>query len=141
MIRALLCIIIAMAYLLFRQPTPDAQPDAQTVGALKVLARKMTAAERAGMADAYETLGRSIAADPAEDPVFVDTAAVRRSHRAAMLVVWRGVFDNEPGKYPDLREAVEGEVERALGLADVPLNPALQQQVAKTFTSISASFR
>ena len=59
----------------------------------------------------------------------------------SLLVVWRGVFDNEPGKYPDLREAVEGEVERALGLADVPLNPALQQQVAKTFTSISASFR
>jgi hypothetical protein len=138
MIRLLLCAILALGYLLFRQP---AEQGTKPTNALSAVAARMTAAERSGLSDAYAVLGRAVEADPETEPVFVDTAAVRRAHRAALLVVWAGVFDNKPGKYPGLREALEGEVERSLGTADVPLNPALQREVAQTFLSMSASLK
>lgn len=136
--RILLCVVIGLGYILFRQPP---EQDAKPISGLAAVAKKMTAAERSGLSDAYAILGRSVHADPDAEPVFPDTAAVRRAHRAALLVAWRGVFDNQPGKYPGLREALEGEVERRLGTADVPLNPALQLEVAQTFRDISASLK
>jgi hypothetical protein len=138
MIRLLLCVVVGLGYLLVREPEPASS---KPISSLAGVAKKMTAAERSGLHDAYAILGRAVEADPESEPVFEDTAAVRRAHRAALLVVWKGVFDNNPGKYPGLREALEGEVERSLGTAEVPLNPTLQRQVAKTFLDMSASLK
>lgn len=138
MTRLALCLAIAFGYLLVRQPE-EAGP--KPVVVVAEWSRALTKAERSGLSEAYTILGRSIKANPEAEPVFPDTAAVRRAHRAALLVAWRGVFNNEPGKYPGLREALEGEVERGLGTADVPLNPTLQQQAAKTFLDIGASLK
>lgn len=136
--RLLLCLLIAVGYFVVRQPPESAS---KPMAGLAAYSRKMTAAERSGISDGYAILGRAIQANPADEPVFPDVASIRRAHRAALLVVWRGVFDNQPGKYPGLREALEGEVARGLGDADVPLNPALQQQAAQTFFDISASLK
>ena len=85
--RILLCAVIALGYILFREsPEQDAKP----VVGLAAYAKKMASADRAGLSQAYGILGRSVEADPESEPVFVDTAAVRRAHRAALLVVWRG---------------------------------------------------
>lgn len=136
--RFVLCLLIGIGYAVVRRPT---DVDAKPISGLAAYARKMTAAERAGISEGYAILGRAIAANPETEPVFPDTAAVRRAHRAALLVVWRGAFNNEPGKYPGLREALEGEVAKGLGDADIPLNPTLQQQAAQTFLDISASLK
>lgn len=108
---------------------------------IAVLAAGMSAGDRAAMRDAYSTLSRAVAADPDEDPTFVDVAAVRRAHRAALLVVWRGALDNKPGEVPGLREALEGALSSRVGADDVPLNPALRAETAKAFSDIAASFR
>lgn len=105
------------------------------------LSSGMSSGDRAAMRDAYDTLARAVAADPDEDPVFVDVAAVRRAHRAALLVVWRGALDNKAGEVPGLREALEGALSSRIGADDVPLNPALRAETAKAFNDISASFR
>lgn len=136
--RLLLCLLIAVGYYVVRQPH---ESDAKPISGLAAYAKKMTNAERSALSDGYSILGRAIQANPEDEPVFPDTAAVRRAHRAALLVIWRGVFNNEPGKYPGLREALEGEVARSLGSEDVPLNPALQQQAAQTFLDIGASLK
>lgn len=138
MSRLLLCLLIGVGYIVVRRPH-DA--GAKPMAGLAAYARKMTAAERSGLSDGYAIIGRAIQANPADEPVFPDTASIRRAHRAALLVVWRGAFQNQPGKYPGLREALEGEVARGLGDADVPLNPALQEQAAQTFLDISASLK
>lgn len=136
--RLLLCLLIGVGYFVVRQPPESA---AKPIAGLAAYARKMTAAERSGLSEGYAILGRAIKASPADEPVFPDVASIRRAHRASLLVVWRGVFDNQPGKYPGLREALEGEVNRGIGDADIPLNPALQQQAAQTFLDISASLK
>lgn len=136
--RVLICLVIALGYVLFREPVG---PVTKPRGPVATIASKMTPDDRAALSVAYETLGRSIKANPVDEPVFPDTAAVRRAHRAALLCVWQGAMANQPGKYPGLREALEGEVEGSLGLDEVPLNPELQRRVADTFLTISASLK
>lgn len=138
MSRLLLCLLIGVGYIVVRQPRDEG---AKPISTLAAYSRKMTATERSGISEGYAILGRAIKANPDAEPVFPDTAAIRRAHRAALLVVWRGAFNNEPGKYPGLREALEGEVNKGIGDADIPLNPALQQQAAQTFLDISASLK
>jgi hypothetical protein len=139
--RLLLCLLIGVGYLFVRDGETASRPTVKPIGVLAERARALTKEERAGLSEAYAILARSIESNPEADPVYPDCAAVRRAHRAAIQVVWHGVFGNQPGKYPGLREAIEGEVERGLGTADVPLTPALQQQAAKTFSDISASLK
>jgi hypothetical protein len=138
MSRLLLCLLIAVGYIAVRNP---GKSEVKPIAGLAAYARNMTAAERSGLSQSYAIVGRAIEGNPAEEPVFPDTASVRRAHRAALLMIWKGAFENEPGKYPGLREALEGEVARALGDADVPLNPTLQQQAAQTFLDISTSLK
>lgn len=139
--RLLLCLLIGIGYLFVRDGDGPVSPASKPITQLAERARALTREERAGLSEAYAVLARSIESNPESDPIYPDVAAVRRAHRAAIQVVWHGVFSNQPGKYPGLREAIEGEVERGIGTADVPLSPALQQQTAKTFSDISASLK
>jgi hypothetical protein len=106
-----------------------------------VAAAKMTASDRAAMSDAYGILSRSVAANPTLEPVFPDTAAVRRAHRAALLYVWAAVLQNKAGDVPGLREALEQAIASRIGTEDIPLNPELQKDTAKAFADLAASFR
>jgi hypothetical protein len=101
----------------------------------------MTAADRAAMSEAYGILSRSVAANPTLEPVFPDTAAVRRAHRAALLYVWAAVLVNKAGDVPGLREALESAVASRIGTDDVPLNPEIQKDAASAFADLAASLR
>lgn len=146
MTRLALCVALAVGWLVFRHaPIPaivtPAAPAAVPIAELSAVAATVSKADRAALSETYLILSRSIAANPAVDPVFPDTAAVRRAHRAALLAVWKGVMGNDTGKYPGLKEALEGYLDKALGREEVILNPGLQETVAKTFSDMSAHFR
>lgn len=108
---------------------------------LAKVAASMSRHDKANLRDAYETLSKAVAADPDEDPVFVDTPAVRRAHRAALLFVWRGVLSNQAGEVPGLREALEGAVDSRIGSSEIPMNPALRAEAAKAFHDIAKSLQ
>lgn len=138
--RLLLCLVIGLAYLTVRggiRITPVA-PD---IPGVSDKFSNLSLTDRRALSEAYEILGRTVAANPADEPVFTDIGDVRRAHRAALLSVWRGVLGNQPGKYPGLREALEGYVDQQAGSADVPLSPPVQQQVVETFQKLSASLK
>lgn len=141
--RLLLCLLLCVGYVAMRFVgfNTDKPVVVNANDSVAQVARSMSADDRKSLSQAYLILSRSIAANPQEDPVFPDTESVRRAHRAALLVVWKGVLGNEAGKYPGLREALEGELEKQLGNGDVPLNPDLQRSVAAAFASFSASLR
>lgn len=145
--RAVAVAALLIAYFLFRGgaplpvPTPAPVSIPAPVKAVADIAAKMGAEDRASLSDAYAVLSRAIEANPTDEPVFPDTSAVRRAHRACMLYVWRAVLKNQPGEVAGLREALEGAVNERIGDADVPLNPDLQRAAAKAFADISASFR
>lgn len=97
--------------------------------------------DRVALRESYLVLSRAVAADPDSDPVFVDTDAVRRAHRAALLVVWRGVLDNRAGEVAGLRESLERAVESRIGSGEIPMNPTLKADTARVFADIAASVR
>lgn len=138
--------VLGLAYLAYRvgavalpvlpAPTPAALfPDVAAVAA------GMNATDRAALADAYLILSRSVAANPTLEPVFPDTAAVRRAHRASLLYVWAAILGNKAGDVPGLREALESAVASRIGTDDVPLNPEIQKDAATAFADIAASIR
>lgn len=142
-------IILAIGYAMFRLapqlPAPVTPPTPAPVVApfsdLANIAQKLSREDRKALEDAYETLSRSVAADPPDDPVMVDTAAVRRAHRAALLFVWRGVLGNQAGEVAGLREALEAALDQRIGSEEVPMNPALRATTAKAFDDIAASLK
>lgn len=141
--RLVLAAALAIGYLTYRNnpslPFPVV-PVAPVTG-LAAVAQQMTAEERNAVHDFYEAFGRAIAADPENEPVFATTTSVRTAHRAGMLVVWRGILDNNAGKYPALRDELEKFLSSAVGMADVPLTPARKQEIGKAFISLGGQFK
>lgn len=144
--RYLLAAVLGLAYAAYRVGVP-ALPAPLTPAAVAsfpdvaAVARKMRAEDRAALSDAYQIFSRSVAANPTLEPVFPDTAAVRRAHRAVLLYVWAAVLENKAGEVPGLREALEGAIAARIGTEDVPLNPELQAQTAKALADLAASIR
>ena len=145
--RLVLCVALATAFFFYRHaqqppgPVAPVTPEVVAVPSLAKYCRQMTGDDRAALAQCYEILSKSVAANPVDDPVIPSVAALNDVHRAALLFVWRGVLGNEPGKYEGLREELEGLVKDAIGDADVPLNPAVQKDAATLFNNIARSLR
>ena len=145
--RLVLCLALAASFFFYRQtqqpagPVAPVAPDAVVVPSLAKYRSQMTTEDRTALAQCYEILSKSVAANPVDDPVIPSTAALNDVHRAALLFVWRGVLGNEPGKYEGLREVLEGLVKDTIGEADVPLNPAVQKDAATLFNNIARSLR
>lgn len=104
-------------------------------------AATLSSTDRKALSDAYAIMARAVKASPADDPVFATTGCIRDCHRAGLLCVWRGVLGNAAGKYPGLRETLEGLLDQQIGKDDVLLNPAIQGQVVTLFENISQSLR
>lgn len=144
LVRTAILVAAAIGWTAYRQAGPNPVVPVPAVvphQSIAAAAAAMPAADRQALADAYDMISRSVAANPAADPVFRTVGDLRRGHRAAMLCVWRGLLGNQPGQVPGLREAIEQAVAEGIGSEDVVLNPTLQQQSAKVFADIAASLR
>jgi hypothetical protein len=146
--RILIALALAVAYAVFRfapipsLPIPAPTPaTATTFPEVTAAAKTMSAGDRSALAAAYLILSRSVEANPTIEPVFPDTAAVRRAHRAALLYVWAAVLGNKAGEVPGLREALESAIASRIGTEDIPLNPENQKEAAKAFADLAASLR
>lgn len=146
--RIIVCLVLAVGYAAYRGgvslpplPVPAVVPAAKPFPEVAAAAAGLTAGDRESLAQAYDILSRSVAANPEVEPVFVDTASIRKAHRAALLTVWRGVLDNKEGQVPGLRAALEGALQGRVGVEDVPLNPTLQRTAAQAFADLAASLR
>jgi hypothetical protein len=139
----LLVAVLVLAALLYRahQQQGPQPPRPEPALGLAGYAQRMSKSERAAMTEAYQILSRAVAADPVDEPVFATTQSLREAHRAALLVVWRGVLANAPGKYPGLREELEGAIEKQVGIEDVPMTPTIQGQAVKALADIASQFK
>ncbi len=142
-------LLLAIGYAMFRlapsvplpAPAPAPAPVVAPFTDLAGIAQRLSREDRQALRDTYLVLSRSVASDPETDPVFIDTPAVRRAHRAALLVVWRGVLSNQAGEVAGLREALESALTERIGSEEVPLNPALRATTAKALDDIAASLQ
>lgn len=144
--RIILCVALGAAFHFYRHAQPPApagpvEPAQVAIPSLAKYRSQMTAQDRTALAQCYDVLSKSVAANPVDDPVIPSTAALNDVHRAALLFVWRGVLGNQPGKYEGLREELEGLLKNTVGDADVPLNPAVQRDAAALFSNVAQSLR
>jgi len=145
--RLVLCGGLAVAYLLYRhqgdaKPVPvTPTPVVPQVAELVDLVKTMTTQDKAALREAHQILARSIDADPPEEPVFDTVLAIRQAYRAALLCVWRGVLNNPPGKYPGLREALEGAVQKRLGSDDAAVSPPIRHDAVAVLNEIAGTIK
>jgi len=138
---------MAGMYLVYRHGGGDLRvplipiPAVARIPELVELAKGMTAQDKRALREAYQILARCIASDPADEPVFDTVLAIREAHRAALLCVWRGVLNNHPGKYPGLREALEGAVQKRLGSDDAAVSPPIRQDAAAVLNEIAETLQ
>ena len=142
-VRLVVLAAAAVGYTAYRNsetlPLPAPAPLVAPHVSIASAAGSLPAEDRKAIAEMYMGLSRAVAANPEVDPVFTSTADIRHGHRAALLCVYRGLLDAQPGAAPGLKEAIEGAMDMGVGREDVPLNPSLQQQAAKTFVDIATS--
>lgn len=143
--RLILCGGLALAYMVYRhqgdlKPSPLV-PVAKPVTELVDLAKTMTSKDKAALREAHQILARSIDADPDEEPVFDTVLAIRHAYRAALLCVWKGVLNNPPGKYPGLKEALEGAVQKRLGSDDAAVSPPIRQDAVAVLNEIAGTLQ
>lgn len=144
--RLTLAIVLVAAYMLVRSPSVPVNvrpvtPAVAPVAEIHAVAQRMDREDRDALAEGYSLLSKAVGSDPVDDPVFIDTATLRRAHRAMLLFVWRVHLDNKPETVPGLKEAVEGAFSQRIGTNDVPLNPDTRQSAAKALADIASSFR
>ena len=95
--RLVVCVALAAAFFFYRQnhqpvgPVTPVAPEVVVVPALAKYRSQMTVEDRTALAQCYEILGKSVAANPVDDPVIPSVAALNDVHRAALLFVWRGL--------------------------------------------------
>jgi hypothetical protein len=145
--RLILCAGLAVGYLAYRhqgdaKPTPvTPTPSVPQVAELVDLVKTMTTQDKTALREAHQILARSIDADPAEEPVFDTVLAIRQAYRAALLCVWKGVLNNPPGKYPGLREALEGAVQKRLGSDDAAVSPPIRHDAVAVLNEIAGTIK
>lgn len=88
--------------------------------------------------DYFASLARAVAADPTDEPVFLDTPTLRRAWRAGFLCVWRGIADNKAGEYPGLSAALEAGMTEAIGVAAVPMNPSIRKSAVDYLNKVAS---
>ena len=145
--RALAVACLSLAYIAARPYISDVTPTIvpvvplppDTLG-LNSVVQGMSADDRTALRETYATLSRAVADDTSDEPVFATTGAVRSAHRAALHVVWKGAMNNNPGKYPGLREGIERVMADEVGMDDVAMSPALRSSVSQTFDKLSKAF-
>lgn len=139
--RFLLAAVVALAYVAVRQsPLVPTVPVVVPDSSLSAVVATMSSQDRLAMREAYAALSTAVQEDTSTEPIFPDIAAVRRAHRAALHMVWKGVMGNNAGKYPGLREKLEEQFVQKIGDDDVIVNPTIRATVAQAFSEISAAF-
>lgn len=143
--RLILCGGLALAYMVYRyqgdtKPSPLV-PAVKPVTELIDLAKTMTSKDKLALREAHQILARSIDADPPEEPVFDTVLSIRQAYRAALLCVWKGVLDNPPGKYPGLKEALEGAIQKRLGSDDAAVSPPIRQDAVAVLNEIAGTLQ
>ena len=145
--RMVACAAMAGAYLVYRHGGGELRvpliptPVVARVEELVELAKTMNSQDKRALREAHQILARCIDADPVDEPVFDTVLAIRQAYRAALLCVWRGVLDNPPGKYPGLREALEGAVQKRLGSDDAAVSPPIRQDAVAVLNEIAGTLQ
>lgn len=116
---------------------PDANMKAQVQEVVQVV-RTMNPVDRLWLMGIYSNAARVVRADGEEkEPVISSTESLRSLHVAVLKCVWKTLAEASPGKYPGLREAIEGVFVKEIGDVQRAMTPDLREKAAKMLDAIA----
>lgn len=99
---------------------------------------KMNPLDRLWLQYIYTNASRVVAADEVADPAVITTTdGLRSVHVAILKFIWKGMADNDPGKYAGLEAAIEGVFNRTIGDKQRALTPELREKACEMFDAIA----
>jgi len=93
----------------------------------------MSAVDRLWLQYIYQNAAKITKASPAIET----TDGLRAVHVAILSFIWRGMADNSPGKYPALKDAIEGAFNSTIGDSRQGLTPEMREKAAELFEAIA----
>jgi hypothetical protein len=119
-----------------QEPSPEMRAAVRPV----VLAvSSMSMIDRLWLQYIYTNAARVVQEDGTAEagPVIATTDGLRGVHIAILRFIWKGLAENEPGKYPALRDAIESAFDTAIGKSRRPMTPELRAKVVELFGAIA----
>lgn len=98
----------------------------------------LSSIDRLWLQHIYTNAAKVVVADGAlPDPSIETTDGLRAVHLAILSFIWRGMADNQPGKYPGLKDAIESAFTSTLGDSRRQMTPELRTKAAALFDAIA----
>lgn len=119
-----------------QEPSPEMK---EAVRPLVPVVASMSMVDRLWLQYIYSQAARVVKTDGVADggPVIQTTDGLRAVHIAILRFIWKGLADNQAGKYPQLRDAIESAFDSVVGKSRRPLTPELRAKVVELLEAIA----
>lgn len=98
----------------------------------------MSPIDRFWFSQTYMNAARMVEADgQVPEPSILSTDGIRQINKTALTFVWKGMAANAPGKYPKLKEAVDGVLDSVIGLDRKKVTPEVRDTAVELFEAIA----
>lgn len=99
---------------------------------------EMNAIDRLWLQYIYTNAAKIVVEDgKSSEPSMETTDGLRAVHLSILAYIWKGLADNKPGKYPQLKDAIEAAFDEAIGDDRRALTPELREKAADLFEAIA----
>ena len=99
---------------------------------------EMSSIDRLWLQYIYQNAAKIVVEDgKSSEPSMETTDGLRAFHLSILAYIWRGLADNKPGKYPELKDAIEAVFDGTIGDDSRALTPELREKAAELFEAIA----
>lgn len=108
------------------------------IGPIVKAVSKMSIQDRLWMKGIYENCAKVVEVDGLVEPkTIVTTEGLRAVHVAVLKYIWKGIAENEPGKYPELSAAIDETFNSVIADDVRPMTPELRRKSVELFRAIA----
>jgi len=117
---------------------PPAVEFQSAVSRVRVASRSLSNEDRGWLQGAYANCARVVESDgTSSSPQIKTTAGLQAVHVAVLSFVWNGLAGKEPGKSPELREAIEAAFISTVGDEMATVTPAVRSDAVEVLKAIA----
>ena len=99
---------------------------------------KMNAIDRLWLQNIYRNAAKVVEVDGVVEPeAITSTEVLRTVHLATIKFIWRGLAENNPGKYEGLHAAVDAVFNDVIGDSQKIMTPELRAKAVEMFDALA----
>lgn len=118
-----------------KEPSSDMKTAVQPV--VRIVS-KMSPLDRLWLQQIYTNFSKVVSVDGlTSEPTITSTDSLRAVHLAVLKFIWKGMADNQPGKYEGLSEAIDECMSKVISDESRPLTPEMRKAAADLCDAIA----